>query len=214
MVQIEDSIKKTIMLNLENILNIQDKNWNLIDNNIKIKIIHHYCNFLSDNNKLSDNFIDIPLKSIKPKKLIQFSGINKMNNKHLFNIYNSQVLEYTFKFRENFLNKKRKYYVFSNMPKLLHDSILQDYTKIIYNFIIDNLSNIKTINFYEGLIGNNKDKLVINSLPKSFKISCLNSNLKIEFDNNIQIICELIFSSDKITNNIPVKLIIKLINIF
>ena len=100
------------------------------------------------------------------------------------------------------------------MPKSLYNSILEEYNKIIYDFIIDNISYINSTILYEGLVSNNTDKLITNFYPKSFKIFNLGSGLKIEFDNNIQIICELFYFSDKITNNIPVKYKNKLINIF
>jgi hypothetical protein len=179
-------------------------------------MIHHFCNFLNKENKLnlSNNLLSIPLKSLKAKKIIQIAGIDKLNNKNLYNNFNLKILDYTFQFRNNFLNKKKRYYVFSNMPKTVYNSILEEYNKIIYDFIIENISYINSTILYEGFVSNNKDKLITNFYPKSFKIFNLGSGLKIEFDNNIQIICELFYSSDKITNNIPVKYKNKLINIF
>lgn len=213
---IDTSIKEEIIFNLEKILNINDEHWNKIDDNVKIKMIHHFCNFLNKENKLnlSNNLLSIPLKSLKAKKIIQIAGINKLNNKNLYNNFNLKILDFTFQFRNNFLNKKKIYYVFSNMPKSLYNSILEEYNKIIYDFIIDNISYINSTILYEGLVSNNTDKLITNFYPKSFKIFNLGSGLKIEFDNNIQIICELFYFSDKITNNIPVKYKNKLINIF
>lgn len=252
MVLVNENIKKQIITSLSNILNIKDDNWEKIDINIKIKMIHHYCNFFNSNyilidnsnsinninsdivldsttdNEIQDNlssfnsnnnvknidFISIPLKSLKPKKIIQIAGFNKVHNKSLYNDFNNKILNYTFNFRDNFLHKKKQYYLYSNMPKTLYNSILNDYTKIVFDFLNLNINHIKINNFYDELIYNNKDKVIINSNPKCLNIYLSDSKINFEFDNNIKIVCELILYSDKITSNIPVKFRNKLINLF
>ena len=49
---LNDNTKKDIFMKLNDIIksNIQDENWNNLDTQIKIKIIHHFCNFLNISN--------------------------------------------------------------------------------------------------------------------------------------------------------------------
>jgi hypothetical protein len=213
---VEDNIlQNEILVKLKSILDMDNSKWKDYDINIKIKIIHHYCNFLNKNSNINYNIINIPLKSIKPKKLIQFTNINKTNNNNIFLKYCSLILNFTFQYRNNYLNKsKKKYYILSNLPKNEYNNILFEYNKIVYDFIINNknIINIKTL--YNNLIGNNYDKLIIKNNPTSLNINIINNKLELVFDNNITIECELIFVSDKITNNIPVKYYIKLLNKF
>ena len=212
---IDVSIKNIIINSIENILNIQDNNWNNLESNIKLKIIHHYCNYFNKKKSNIDwNVISIPLKSLKPKKIIQFIGINNNNNKVLFNDFNNQILQFTNGFREQFNKKSKQFYLFSSLDKQIYDSILNDYTKIIYNFINLNINCIKPLTIYNNLVSNNNDKLIIKSPPNKFKILLDNNKINFVFNNNIEIICELEFYNDKITNNLPVKFNIKLINNF
>ena len=211
---IDVSIKNIIINSLENILNIQDDNWNNLESNIKLKIIHHYCNFFNKKNSdINWDIINIPLKSLKPKKIIQFTGINN-NNKILFNDFNAQILQYTNEFREQFNKKSKQFYLFSSLDTQLYNSILNNYTKIVFDFIKKNIKCIKTTTLYNNLISNNNDKLIIKTPASSFNILLVNSNIHFVFDNDIKIICKLEFYNDKITNNIPVKFNIKLINNF
>jgi hypothetical protein len=221
---LSDNVKKEIISKLIDIIvGIKDNSWINIDNNIKIKIIHHFCNLINVNNPLDTQNVNnsqlkiiIPLKSNKPKKIIEFSGINKNYNNVLFQDYNKKILNYTFDFRDKYLNcKNRIYYTFNNLPKKDYQSILDSYNSIVYDFIISSKKNIKTNKFYSNIIGNNSNKLIIeNNLPKDFIIQKKENFLNITFDNGICINMELFFVSDKITKNIPVKYNIKLLNQF
>lgn len=215
MTLINDSVKKKIIESMENILSIDDTNWNNLDLNIKLKIMHHYCNYFSKKNKdINWNQIQIPLKSIKPKKLIQFVGINNNLNKQLFSQYNNQILEYTVEFRKKFIQKNKLNYNFSSLSQNTYSTILQEYTKIIYDFLNKNINLIKPITVYNNLLLNNNDKLIISNLPNKLDIQMLNSSIILKFNNNIELILQLEFYNDKITNNLPVKFNIKLINNF
>jgi len=212
---IDVSIKNIIINSLENILNIQDDNWNNLESNMKLKIIHHYCNFFNKKNSNNNwDIINIPLKSLKPKKIIQFTGINNNNNKILFNDFNNQILQFTNGFREQFNKKSKQFYLFSSLDTQLYNSILNNYTKIIFDFLNKNIKYIKITTLYNNLVSNNNDKLIIKSSPTNFNILLDNSNIHFVFDNDIKITCKLEFYNDKITNNIPVKFNIKLINNF
>lgn len=229
---LNDKIKKEILNKLNEIINIQDENWNKLEFQIKIKIIHHFCNFfcltpisamdgVNNSNNLnhnlfnSSNNITIPLKSTKPKKIIEFMGINKNNNSNLFSEFNKSILDYTFTFRNVYKvnESNRKYYTFNNLPKQNYYEILSSINHIVYNFISKNKKIISTTKFYNNLIGSNQKKLIIeNNHPKNFDIQIENHYLNIKFSNDIQLKLELFYTSDKITKNIPVKYNIKLIN--
>jgi hypothetical protein len=213
---INDFVKDEIILKLNNIININDSKWNELDINLKTKIIHHYCNFFnkSNNSIINWNIINIPLKSIKPKKLIELTGINKNFNKLLFNDYNNLILKYTFDFRNKYLDKSEKkiYYNYSNLPKFDYNEILSNYNKIVYNFIINNKKSININKLYNNIIGSNTNKIITNIEPKNFYLNINENKIEFVFNNNVTILCELILVNDKITNNIPVKYYIKLIN--
>lgn len=222
---LNDYIKKEILIKLNDILNIKDDNWNNLDPNIKIKIIHHFCNFLNlsnENLNLSNSVfknidnITIPLKSNKPKKIIEFSGINKNYNNNLFQEFNKTILDYTFEFRTKYkVNDKKNqiYYTFSNLPKNDYFFILSSINNIVYNFICKYKKFINVNKFYNNIIGSNHQKLITdNNSPKDFNVNQDNNILNIKFSNNIYIKLELFYSSDKITKNIPVKYNIKLFN--
>ena len=241
---------KTIILNaIYDIINFNDDNWKNIDLNIKLKLIHHYCNFfkntnlqqnvffkntnlqqndffkntnlqqnkiLQQNTNLQNDFIYIPLKNIKPKKIIQFAGFNKQINNDLFEKYKKDILNYTREFRTNFNNKNNKIYTFNNLSKSVNDEILFEYNKINYLFLKNNLNNIDIKNLFDNLVGNNNNKLIQNN-NNSIKLSELKYNnnfIELIFNNNINIKLELYLTSEKITNNIPTKYKISLINNF
>ncbi len=215
MTLINNNVKKTILNSIENILNISDESWINLESNIKLKIIHHYCNYFSK--KIKDigwDCLYIPLKSLKPKKLIQLLGFNNNHNKTQFTDFNEQILKYTFEFREQYNQKDKKNYILSSMDKNVYNSILDNYTKIIYNFIDNNIKCIKPITIYNNLILNNKDKLITNTLPNNLNINLNSNKITFKFNNNIELIFELEFYNDRITNNLPVKFNIKLINSF
>ena len=147
MTLINNNVKKIILNSLENILNISDESWTKLESNIKLKIIHHYCNYFSKKIKdISWDSIHIPLKSLKPKKLIQLLGFNNNNNKTQYSDFNEQILKYTFEFREQYNQKDKKNYVLSSLTKDVYNSLLNKYTKIIYDFIDQNIKCIKPIN--------------------------------------------------------------------
>ncbi len=216
---LNDNIKKEIFIKLNDILNIKDDQWNNIDSNIKIKIIHHLCSCLNLNQascglKNIDN-ITIPLKSNKPKKIIEFSGINKNYNCNLFQEFNKLMLDNTFEFRikYNVNDKNRIYYTYNNLPKNDYFFILSSINTIVYNFISKHKKSININKFYNNIIGSNQQKLITdNNLPKDFIVSQDNHFLNINFSNNICVKLELFYYSDKITKNIPVKYNIKLFN--
>ncbi len=217
---LNDKVKKDIFLKLNEIIDIQDESWNKLDFQIKTKIIHHFCNFLgcvsiyNSNNNLSNN-ITIPLKSNKPKKLVEFMGINKNYNSNLFSEFNKTMLDYTFVFRNIYKvnDSNRKYYTFNNLPKQNYNEILSSINNIVYNFICKYKKFISTSRFYNNILGSNQKKLIIeNNHPKDFNIQIENHFLFVKFSNDIQLKLELFYTSDKITKNIPVKYNIKLIN--
>ncbi len=224
---IDIEVKKDIIGALEKIINIDNKSWNVLDINLKTKVIHHFCNLIEKNcnknickynisNTNFNNEISIPLKSIKSKKLIQYTGINKNFNNNIYNLYNEEILNYTFDFRNKFNNKKsdKIYYTFSSMPKKTRESIINEYNNINYSFIKKNINLVSCTKLYQNLIGNNTDKIIVTNLPKKFDLEIDSNKLIIKFDNNICIFFELYLISDKITNNIPVKYMIKLVNLF
>lgn len=215
MTLINNNVKKIILNSLENILNISDESWTKLEANIKLKIIHHYCNYFSKKIKdISWDSIHIPLKSLKPKKLIQLLGFNNNYNKTQFTDFNEQILKYTFEFREQHNQKNKNNYVLSSLAKDVYYSLLNKYTKIIYDFIDKNIKCIKPITVYNNLVLNNKDKLITNSVPDNLNINLNLNKIIFKFNNNIELIFELEFYNDRITNNLPVKFNLKLINSF
>jgi len=219
MIQLNLELKNDIINKLEEIISLKnDNSWVNLDTKIKIKLIHHYCNFINENKlseKLSTNdIIKIPLKSIKPRKFIQYTCFNKQNNKKLFNEYLNIIRYYTFNFRNSFL-KNNIYYTYNNMPKDVYNNIINLYNKHIYDFLIKNKNSISIDNLYNNLLGNNNEKLInSNNKPTILDILENKNRLELIFNNNINIILELVITSNKITNNIPVKYIVKLINKF
>jgi hypothetical protein len=219
MLQLDSELKKNIINKLEEIISIEQNNWNNLDVKIKIKLIHHYCNFININNIKNDNNINydvnkIPLKSLRPKKLIQYACFNKQYNKKLYNDYLNDIKEYTTNFRNLFL-KNKIYHTFNNLPKELYNNILNSYNKHVCDFLKKNKSLILIDNFYNNLVGNNSNKIITEmNEEKSIEIIEKNNKIELIFNNNIHIILELFLTSNKITNNIPVKFNVKIINKF
>jgi len=221
MLQLNSELKEDIINKLKEIISIDQNNWNNLDLKLKVKLIHHYCNFIEttttnlNNNKspLNNDIKLIPLKSIKPKKLIQYSCFNKQYNKKLYNEYLNNIKEVTFNFR-NLFTKNKVYHTFNSLPKELYNEILNSYNKTIYEFLNKNKNLIIINNLYNNLIGNNNEKIISNIDNNSFEIIERNNKIELIFNNNIHIILELFLTSNKITNNIPVKFNIKIINKF
>lgn len=220
---ISNDIKKILKNKIIDILNFDDEKWNLLSKKIKLKYIHNLCNQLE--NEISENIVEnneltIPLKSIKPTKLIQYCGFSNNLNKELYVQFKKCILDYTFAFRKKYVNLIKKiYYSYNNLPKTEYDEILFDLNKIVYEFI--NKNNVDIINLLKSLIGSNLDKLFIETnifdenenIKNYYKVIYDKNNIEIFF-HNIKITLTLIYKNLKITNNISVIYQIKLTNIF
>ena len=228
---ISSNIKEKIINNLNNILNYQDPSWNDLDTEIKIKIIHNLCNLLKNNinnlsnenikNNINNTSINIPLKNLRPKKLIQLCGINKQTNVLVYDEFRKNIINVNKEFRNNY-NSNNNNYCFGNLSKNKYDNLLNNYNYNIYIFLTKNINIINSKYLYNGLIGENQQKIIPNNKTNkisqdNYKIKLINYKdniLNIEFNNNILLQLELYLTSEKITNNIPAKYKINLINIF
>jgi hypothetical protein len=218
MVLLDDTIKNQIIKYIDNIINIPDNNWNMFDLKMKIKYIHHLCNLFINEDILAGkkNQLTIPLKSIKPKKLIHYCNFTKSINSNLFKEYCQKILVYTFEFRSKYVKiTKRIYFNYKNLPLIEYNTILNEYNQIIYLFLKENFNNINITNLFNNLTDSNSDKL-FNCGDKNISINldiiCEKNILTLKFSNNINITLKLIYSSDMITNNIPVVYQIVLTN--
>ena len=219
------NIKQKIIDNLNNILNLQDLTWINMETEIKLKVIHNLCNSLSKQTDKSTDIltdkITIPLKNLRPKKIIQFCGINKQSNSIIYDDYRKKLISINKDFRNNY-NSSNKNYCFANLSKNKYDEILNNFNYNIYFFLTSNMNFINHKLFYSNLIGENYKKVICcNNIsqnePFNLKIKQINYKdkfLNIEFNNNINFELELYLTSEKITNNIPAKYKINLINIF
>ena len=126
-----ENIQKIVFEKLEEIIEIPEWNMSL---ELKIKILHNFCNKLltKDINKP----IEVALKSLKPKKLMQVIGFNKKTDE--FKKFQKDMINYTFEFREKY---KNIYYNFLNLKNTDRQKILIDINKIVF----DNI-NIQKIN--------------------------------------------------------------------
>ena len=214
MIDLSDKTKELIFDKLESIVNLDIRDWCTISKDIKIKILHNFLSCILFNTFGFNNTLNIPIKSIKPKKLILFSNFNKQNNTNIFNKYNKEILEYTNIFRNNFVNIKNKvYYTFDSLPKETYNNILESYNNIVYNTIINNINLINIKNLYVQLLNNNSNKIITDN-NITFNIIKSNNELLINFNDNIKINLTLIFNKNKITNNLPVFYKINLSNKF
>ncbi len=215
MVDLSDKTKELIFDKLQSIVNLEISDWCIISKDIRIKILHNFLSFILFNTFSFSNVLNIPIKSIKPKKLIMFCNMNKQKNINIFNQYNKEVLSYTHKFRDKYKNcKDRIYYTFNDLQKEEYNNILGEYNDIVYNIINNNSNLIDIKNLYIRLINNNSTKL-INDNNLSFAIKKESYNeLSIKFNDNIIINLSLNFNKNKITNNLPLYYKIKLINKF
>jgi len=211
MALIDETFKQVLVDKINEILNLNNEQWNNLDKKIKLKYVHRLCNYL-ENDKI-DKFesITIPLKSIKPKKMIQYCGISNLNNKDLYLQFNKLVLDYTRDFRNKYINvTKREFYTYNNLTREDHNTILNDYNKIIYMFITKNKIDAKSL--LKFTVGTNFDKLIVSSnCAGEYKIN-YSENVINFITTNFIIIFALNFTSNNITNNIPVKYSVKLIN--
>lgn len=204
---INSDIKNHIIENLDSIINYSDSEWDNISLDIKLKIINYYGNFFNQNNNI--NYIN--LKSIKPNQFIQLFNIDKINNNDKLEEFKTNILTYTRKFRE--LRKNKNYVTFSNLPKIKYFEILNEYTNIIYNFLLKNKKKLDINNFIKKIISNNLNFINIKKF-KLLKIENENNIIILKFNNDFTIKLELYFYSNKITNNIPAKFKIYLLNNF
>lgn len=211
MVLIDNLFKDVLVNKLNDLLELDDDNWNKLDKKIKLKYIHRLCNYLEDNNIEKIEVINIPLKSIKPKKLIQYCGVSNSNNKNLYLQFGKLILDYTNGFRSKYVKiPKRQYHTYNNLPREEYNQILNDYNEIIFMFM--NKNKIDINNLLKSVIGSNFDKLIINpNFNCGYRLNYLNNVINLITDDfTINFI--LGYTSNNITNNIPVKYTIKLIN--
>jgi hypothetical protein len=193
------------------IVNYESYEWMKIDINLKTKILHNYCNkFLKQNLQCE---INIPLKSLKPKKFIQFCGFSKQKNKELYKTYLDNVLKYTFLFREKYVNcKNKKYFNYDHLSNIEKDEILQEINKLVYDFLIQYIELINEEYLFNNLLSNNKEKACLMDNKYKIKLKMNKKELKVIFNENIVIILTINLTGDKITNNIPVIYNIQLLN--
>lgn len=227
MTLISSNTKTNILTKLDDIINIEDPEWSNLGIDLKLKIVHNLCNFFKNNidsNSTkqmfqSDNLIntlDIPLKNQRPKKIIEFGGINKQSNVELFDEFKKNIIITNKEFRKTF-NSKNKNYCFANLSDIKYKSIINNYNSNIYNFINQNIDKIDSVKLFNNLIGGNQQKIICPNKGLNFKINkitYIDEFLNIEFNNDISIKLELYLTSEKITSNIPAKYKILLTNIF
>jgi hypothetical protein len=215
MVDLSDKTKGIIFDKLQSIVNLDINEWSIINKDIRIKILHNFLTFILFNTFSFNNVLNIPIKSIKPKKLIMFCNMNKQKNMNLFNKYQKEVLAYTNKFRDKYKNCKEKvYYTFNELPKEDYYNILEDYNDLVYNTINENSNLIDIKNLYTRLINNNSNKVISdNNFSLDIKKESKNE-LLIKFNENIIVNLSLNFNKNRITNNLPLYYKIKLTNKF
>ena len=196
-----ENIQKIVFEKLEEIIEIPEWNMSL---ELKIKILHNFCNKLltKDINKP----IEVALKSLKPKKLMQVIGFNKKTDE--FKKFQKDMINYTFEFREKY---KNIYYNFLNLKNTDRQKILIDINKIVFDNI--NIQKINTLEVFNDIVLSNKNKVCIFDTNFKLNITINDNYLLFYFNENLSIKMELCYGSDKITNNIPVFYKILLCNI-
>lgn len=203
-----DEIKNILIEKINDILNIENEEWQKIDKKTKLKYIHRYCNMIETNNIEKIENITIPLKSIKPKKLIQFCGYTKINNKEIYYQFNKTILNYTFNYRKLYVDNKNK--TFSNLNKSSYLSILQDINEIVFSFMTKKKFNAEI--FIKLLCGSNVNKIINHNYNyNNYDLSC-NENKIYFLCENVKFILTLKYTNNNITNNIPVKYFVEMIN--
>ena len=226
MTLISSNTKTNILTKLDDIVNIEDPEWSNLGIDLKLKIVHNLCNFLKNNlnstkqifksNNFEINSLDIPLKNQRPKKIIEFGGINKQSNTELFDEFKKNIIIKNKEFRKTF-NSKNKNYSFANLSNNKYQSIINNYNLEVYNFINKNIDKIDSVKLFNNLIGGNQQKIICSNNKSNLKINKIthiDEFLNIEFNNDISIKLELYLTSEKITSNIPAKYKIFLTNIF
>ena len=211
------------MSEISKLINTNISDWNIVSIENKIKILHNICkNYICDKN---DKKVIFSLKSLKPKKLIQYCNFSNLNNKIYYNEFKKNILDYTFEFRSKYVDKKKRvYYTYNNLSSTDYNKIITDYNNIVYNFLIKYYNHVNFDFLYNALIGNNKDKLISNNINtinykpisndkpinhdkpisnKGPRISINNDVITIQFNKNVIIVMKLIINSNVITNNLP-----------
>jgi hypothetical protein len=211
MVLIENDFKDVLVNKINEILDLDDNRWNNLDKKIKLKYIHRMCNYLEDDKIEKLEAITIPLKSIKPKKLIQYCGISNQNNKNLYLQFNKLILNYTNEFRSRYVKiQNRQCYTYNNLTDEEYNKILTNYNEITYTFM--NKNKIDINNLLKSVVNTNFNKLIINPNQEfEYKLNYLENSINL-ITTDFIICFTLGYTSNKITNNIPVKYNIKLIN--
>jgi hypothetical protein len=203
-----NEIKNILMQKINDLLNIENEEWQNLDKKTKLKYIHRYCNMMETNDVDKIENLSIPLKSLKPKKLLQLCGFSKTNNKEIYSQFNQILLNYTFNYRNLYLNNKIK--SLSNLNKSSYFSILNDINEIVFSFINKNKFNPEL--FIKSLCGSNVNKIINhNNNYNNYILSCDNNKFYF-LCNNIKFVFTLKFINNNITNNIHVKYFIEMIN--
>lgn len=194
--------KDLIIKKINDILLIDHPEWNKLTKKIKIKYIHRICNHID--NDININSMTIPLKQIKPKKLLYFCNItNKINNK-IFIDYKKNINAFIEELRLTYFTNKNTIHIDNIDKKNEFNEILNKYNTMVYN-TINNNNNVYNINdFINNLLGSNKDKLIINNSENNYKLINESNKIKIFF-NNITIILTLEFVNNKFSKNLPTK---------
>lgn len=208
---ISDKTYNIIMESVNNIINMNIEDWNLVIKDNKIKILHNICNDLKCN---VNKGIIISLKSLKPKKFIQYCNFSKLTNKLYYNEFKENILNYTFEFRNKYVDKKKRiYYTYNNLSNDDYNKIINDYNVIVYNFLIKYQKYINTNLLYNMLLGNNKEKIICDPNNKnSININIKDNAIILNFNKNITIVMKLLLKSNIITNNLPVVYSISVTN--
>ena len=209
---IYDTTYTIIMSEINKIITMNISDWNIISIENKIKILHNMCkNYKSDKSDRNKGVI-FSLKSLKPKKLIQYCNFSNLYNKIYYNEFKKNILDYTFEFRSKYVDKKKRvYYTYNNLSTIDYNKIIIDYNKIVYNFLVKYQKYINFDLLYDILVGNNKDKLIVptnkyNCGPIRNYDSCISIKddvIILQFNKNIIISMKLILNSNVITNNLP-----------
>ena len=228
MTLISSNTKLNILTKLDDIVNIEAPEWSNLCIDLKLKILHNLCNLFKNNINSNStkqifqttcikvNSLDIPLKNQRPKKIIEFGGINKQTNTELFDEFKKNIIITNKEFRKTF-NSKNKNYCWANLSNDKYQSLINNYNLKVYNFINKNIDKIDSLKLFNNLIGGNQQKIICSNNKSNLKINKIthiDEFLNIEFNNNISIKLELYLTSEKITSNIPAKYKIFLTNIF
>jgi hypothetical protein len=212
MFYINDDIADKIYNKIKSIIELEDENWQCVDIINKIRYLHHTLNFFDNTKKkVNTNVNEIPLKSIKPRKLINLCGFNKRHQ--IFKDFLNEHHHFTFEYRENY-TKKKIYYKIANLSKDESNKLLISYNLIIFNKLNNNINIINSNFLYDNLLYKNSDKIINLSDKITINLIYLEFGFYIIFNECLKILFTLIFSSDNITNNISLIYLVKLINNF